>query len=123
LLGITVIPMPSGLSTRAAIPKRASTPVGSSGNGVATPVRSITYGGYLPNPTDDQLLKIGRDPFLMSYALKDLENRCIVTTEISKPKSKDANRRIPDVCKDFGILCINNFQMIKEMNFSTRWSS
>ncbi len=36
-------------------------------------VARITYGGYVANPTDDELEKIGRDPFLLSYALKDLK--------------------------------------------------
>ena len=40
-------------------------------------VARITYGGYVANPTDDELEKIGRDPFLLSYALKNPENRCI----------------------------------------------
>ena len=84
-------------------------------------VARITYGGYLRNPTDDELEKIGRDPFLLSYALKDIDNRSIVTTETSKPSRIGANRHIPDVCKDFNIRCINNFQMIREMNFSTSW--
>lgn len=84
-------------------------------------VARITYGGYLANPTDEELEKIGRDPFLISYALKDIENRCIVTTESSKPSRLGANRHVPDVCKDFNIRCINNFQMIREMNFSTSW--
>ena len=84
-------------------------------------VARITYGGYIKNPTDDELEKIGRDPFLISYALKDIENRCIVTTETSKPSRIGANRHIPDVCNDFNIRCINNFQMIKELNFSTNW--
>ena len=84
-------------------------------------VARITYGGYLKNPSDDELEKIGRDPFLISYALKDIENRCIVTTETSKPSRIGANRHIPDVCNDFNIRCINNFQMIKELNFSTNW--
>lgn len=86
-------------------------------------VARITYGGYVANPTDDELKKIGRDPFLLSYALKDIENRCIVTTETSKPSSLGANRHIPDVCRDFNIRCINNFQMIREMNFSTNWKN
>lgn len=86
-------------------------------------VARITYGGYVANPTDDELVKIGRDPFLMSYALKDLQNRCIVTTETSKPTKQGANRRIPDVCKDFNIRCINNFVMFKELNFNTNWKS
>ena len=86
-------------------------------------VARITYGGYVANPSDDDLKKMGRDPFLLSYALKDLENRCIVTTETSKPSRLGANRHVPDVCKDFNIRCINNFQMIREMNFSTNWNS
>ena len=84
-------------------------------------VARITYGGYIKNPTDDELEKIGRDPFLISYALKDIKNRCIVTTESSKPSRIGANRHIPDVCSDFNIRCINNFQMIKELDFSTSW--
>ena len=86
-------------------------------------VARITYGGYVPNPTDDDLVKIGRDPFLLSYALKDLENRYIVSTEVSKPSKKGANRKVPDVCGDFKIRCINNFQMFRELNFSTNWNN
>ena len=85
-------------------------------------VARITYGGYVNNPTDDELDRIGRDPFLLSYALRDLEDRCIVTTEGSKPSRIGANRHIPDVCNDFGITCLNNFQLIQEMNFSTNWN-
>lgn len=86
-------------------------------------VARITYGGYLKNPTDEELEKMGRDPFLLSYALKDINNRCIVTTEFSKPSRIGANRHIPDVCKDFNIKCINSFQMIRELNFSTNWKN
>ena len=86
-------------------------------------VARITYGGYVANPTDDELEKIGRDPFLLSYALKDPQNRCIVTTETSKPSRMGANRHVPDVCSKFGIRCINNFEMIREMNFSTGWNN
>ncbi len=85
-------------------------------------VARITYGGYISNPTDDALTKIGRDPFLLSYALKDPEGRCVVTTETSKPSRQGANRHIPDVCADFDLRCINNFQMIKDTNFSTSWN-
>ena len=84
-------------------------------------VSRVTYGGYLPNPTDDQIVKIGRDPFLISYALRDIEGRCIVTTENSKPKAQGANRKVPDVCNTFGIRCINSFQLFRELNFGTGW--
>lgn len=84
-------------------------------------VARITYGGYVPDPTDQELEKIGRDPFLISYALKDRKNRCIVTTEPSKPSKTGANRRIPDVCKQFDIFCIHSFQMYRQLKFSTSW--
>jgi len=86
-------------------------------------VARVTYGGYTPNPTDDELVTIGRDPFLISYALKDNKNRCVVTTEVSRPKRVGKNRHIPDVCATFDIRCINNFQLIQELNFSTAWKS
>lgn len=86
-------------------------------------VARVTYGGYLPNPTDDDLVKIGRDPFLISYALRDIQNRRIVTTEVSKPSKVGANRKIPDVCKTFGIVCISSFQLFRELDFKTSWNS
>jgi len=85
-------------------------------------VSQIVYEGYTSNPTDEDINKVGRDPFLIAYAKIDVENRVIVTTEISKPKKKGANRKIPDVCRDFGIRCINTFQLISELNFSTSWN-
>ncbi len=85
-------------------------------------VARVTYGGYTPNPTDDELMRMGRDPFLIAYALRDVENICIVTTEVSKPKRVGANRHIPDVCNTFGIRCINNFDLIRELDFSTAWN-
>lgn len=85
-------------------------------------VARITYGGYTANPTDNELVTIGRDPFLISYALADIDNRCIVTAEVSKPSRTGPNRHVPDVCRDFKIRCINGFQLIHELNFSTSWN-
>ena len=85
-------------------------------------VSRITYAGYDFDLTDDDLVKIGQDPLLLSYALKDVEKRCIVSTEVSKPSKRGANRKVPDVCRDLNIRCINNFQMIRELNFNTNWN-
>lgn len=84
-------------------------------------VAQITYGGYTPQPTEDNLVTMGNDPFLLSYALADTKHRVVVTTEVSKPKRQGANRHIPDVAKDFGIRSINTFQLIHELNFTTNW--
>ncbi|WP_446830560.1 DUF4411 family protein [Candidatus Foliamicus sp.] len=84
-------------------------------------VSRITEQGYAPDLTDDEIVKLGRDPFLMSYALLDPVDRTIVTTEVSKPSQQRANRRIPDVCKTFGIRCRNTFELVQELDFSTNW--
>lgn len=77
--------------------------------------------GYANDLTDDEVEKLGRDPFLIAYALKDIENRCIVTTEVSKPKRQRASRHIPDVCDSFNINWHNTFKFINVLNFSTHW--
>lgn len=84
-------------------------------------VSEITEKGYASDLADDEIVKIGRDPFLLSYALSDLTNRTIVTTEVSKPGRQRANRHIPDVCSTFGIRCRNTFEFVRELNFSTNW--
>lgn len=79
--------------------------------------------GYAPDLTDDEVEKIGRDPFLVAYGLADLGQRCVVTTEVSKPRRSRANRHLPDVCADFGVPCRNTFQFVQDLDFSTSWNS
>lgn len=77
--------------------------------------------GYAPDLTDDEIEKIGRDPFLIAYCLADLGQRSVVTTEISRPTRIRANRHLPDVCADFGVPCCNTFQFVRDLDFSTSW--
>lgn len=74
-------------------------------------VSTIITKGYSPHLTDDEIKKVGRDPFLISYGLTDTINRTIVTNEVSRTNAEGANRKIPNVCKDFNIRCINTFQL------------
>src|SRR5215469_15480186 len=60
-------------------------------------VRNVVNNGYAHDLTDDEIEKLGRDPFLIAYALAG-EDRCVVTTENSKPTKIRHNRKIPDVC-------------------------
>jgi hypothetical protein len=76
---------------------------------------------YAPDLIDDEILKIGRDPFLVAYALKDVGNRTIVTTEVSKPSRVRANRHLPDVCRDSSVPWCNTFELTRRLNFSTAW--
>lgn len=56
-------------------------------------VSYVTDAGYAPDFTDDEVEKIGRDPFLIAYALSAPSKRCLVTTEVSKPRLQRAKVR------------------------------
>jgi hypothetical protein len=43
-------------------------------------VQNVVSIGYAADLTDDELEKIGRDPFLIAYALSNPADRCVVTT-------------------------------------------
>lgn len=85
-------------------------------------VRRVTEEGYAPDLTDIQIERIGRDPFLIAYGLVAPADRIIVTTERSKPGAQGANRKIPDVCTQFGVRTCNAFEFGREMQFSTDWA-
>jgi hypothetical protein len=84
-------------------------------------VQSVISAGYADDLTDQEIEIIGRDPFLISYAMQDLAGRCIVTTEVSKPKRVRANRHVPDVCDDLNVLRMDSFGLNTALNFSTSW--
>lgn len=76
---------------------------------------------YAPDLTDDQLEQIGRDPFLIAYALAAPPDRCVVTTEVSRPSAQRQNRKVPDVCKSLGVPSCGPFQLNKNLGFRTQW--
>ena len=84
-------------------------------------VSLVTEQGYADDLTDEDIEKIGRDPFLVANALVDVQNRSVVTTERSSPRRRRANRKLPDVCNDFNVRCINTFTLIQELDFRTGW--
>ena len=49
-------------------------------------VADVISRGYAPDLTEDELITLGRDPFLIAHALASPKDRCVVTTEVSKPK-------------------------------------
>lgn len=86
-------------------------------------VRRVAAEGYAPDLNEHEVQKLGRDPFLIAYALVDPSSRRVVTTEVSAPRKKRANRKIPDVAKRFGINSLNVFQLTRELDFRTDWQS
>jgi len=87
----------------------------------ATFVRRVVCVGYAPDLNDEELEKLGRDPFLISYALHDTERRTIVTTEVSKPSKRRQNRHIPDVCQAVGARFCDPFALYRSLGFRTSW--
>ena len=85
-------------------------------------VSRVTDEGYASDLTDDEIEKIGRDPFLIAYAFAEPADRCVVTTEVSKPNRRRANRHLPDVCNDLGAKWCNTFELIRALDFSTGWN-
>ncbi|MDO8674743.1 MAG: DUF4411 family protein [Candidatus Omnitrophota bacterium] len=86
-------------------------------------VSRITDEGYAPDLTDNEVEAIGRDPFLIAYAMAKIKERCVVTTEVSRPRRLRENRHLPDVCGGFGVCCCNTFKFIKDSNFTTNWKT
>lgn len=84
-------------------------------------VAHVTASGYAPDLDDEEIQRLGRDPFLIAYALSDSAQRIVVTTEVSKPTKQRANRRIPDVCDDPGVRCYDPFDFIEALDFTTSW--
>ena len=87
----------------------------------ASLVQQIVSAGYAPDLHDDEVEKIGRDPFLIAYALVDSAARTVVTTEVSKPAAQRANRKVPDVCQAVGVTSCGPFALNRALGFKTGW--
>lgn len=85
-------------------------------------IRRVIDEGYAPDLSDFELEIVGKDPFLIAAALSDPASFCVVTAEVSKPKTQRQNRRVPDVCRHFDVRCIDPFGLVRELDFSTSWN-
>jgi hypothetical protein len=84
-------------------------------------VQRVLAEGYAPDLTDDEIEQIGRDPFLIAYALASPADRCVVTTEVSRPHRVRQNHHVPDVCASMGVSSCDTFAMLRAQRFSTKW--
>ena len=87
----------------------------------AVVVRDVLARGYGEDLTEDELQKIGKDPFIVAYAVAAEAPATVVTTEVSRPSAKRGNRQLPDVCGEFEVPCINTFKLVQALDFSTDW--
>lgn len=72
--------------------------------------------GYGENLDEGDFFKIGKDSFLIAYAKKRPE-RIVVTKELSRPSRTKGNRKIPDVCNDLKIKCIDDYEFQRQCDF------
>ena len=86
-----------------------------------TLVALVTEQGYASDLTDVEIVKIGRDPFLIAYAYANIGKCIVVTAEVSKPSSTRSNRHIPDVCDFFDVRHRDLFTLIRDLDFRTDW--
>jgi hypothetical protein len=84
-------------------------------------VAKVVTIGYAPDLTDIETEALGRDPFLVAYALTDPKNRVVVTAEVSKPSKTRHNRKLPDVRDKMGAQWCDPFEFNKALKFSTKW--
>jgi len=83
-------------------------------------VNTVVETGCAADLSDDQLEEIGRDPFIVAYALSGTD-RWVVTTEVSAPSKKRQNRKLPDVCATLKVACCNPFKVNRDLGFKTGW--
>ena len=83
-------------------------------------VARVTLEGY-GNLNEDGIVQVGRDPFLISYAIAGLPQRTVVSFEVSAPAKRGANRKVPDVCLHFGVPCCTLYKVIDDLDFTTDW--
>ena len=83
-----------------------------------TLVQRVIMEGYAPDLSDIELEAVGRDPFLIAYALADIGNRIVVTGEVRSGKRRQ-NRSIPSVCDDFSIMSCDQWKFGRDLDFRT----
>lgn len=76
------------------------------------------YGGDL---TDSDIIKMGKDPFLVAYGMTS-PDRIVVTKETSRPSARKGNCKVPDVCDRMDVRYTRDFELYRLLNFSTKIS-
>lgn len=77
---------------------------------------------YGDDLTEDELITIGQDPFLVAAALGHAD-RLVVTGEVSAASKKRAKRKVPDICNDLDVPWRSPVELIRELDFTTGWAA
>ena len=79
-------------------------------------VGKVLLEGYGENLSEREINRIGADAHLITYAIEE-DEAVIVTRETSKPARQRANRKILDVCAEFGVSCIDDSELYRRLDF------
>lgn len=83
----------------------------------ANRVDLVVKNGYASDLSDEEVERLGRDPFLVCHAMTDRLARVVVTTEHPAPAKQRANRKLPDVCKSMNVDCCDTFELLRRLDF------
>lgn len=72
--------------------------------------------GYGRDLTEDEIDEVGRDPFLVAYAMMG-DSRAVVTKEVSRPSRFRGRTKLPDACNRLGVPWITDFALYRELDF------
>lgn len=72
---------------------------------------------YLPNAINEFLDVDEADAFLVAYVFADIQNKVLVTHEVSDPKRRN-KIKIPEPCDHFGVSYINTIGMFRELGIT-----
>lgn len=73
-------------------------------------------GTYAPDLNENELENVGADPFLITYALADKDNRVVVTMEGLGNHIRH-NKKIPKVCDQLGVQWCSQWEFGRALDF------
>ena len=80
-------------------------------------VAHVTANGYAEDLDDEEIVKIGRDPFLIAYALADSSSRRVVTTETSRPKETPREPASSRCLRQFSCASLRHVRVLAHAEF------
>lgn len=86
-------------------------------------VQAVITQGYAADLNDTELELVGRDPFLVAYAIAAPDARVVVTSEVPRPERQRQNRHLPDVCLSVGVQWCDPFALNRALGFRTDWKT
>lgn len=82
-------------------------------------LNDVTNQAYAPDLSDTELEQVGKDPFLVAYALAG-QQRAVVTKEVSKTTQTRGKRKLPDACNIMNVPWMTDFSLYKTLHFNAK---